>query len=529
LACRFTQVSVVQFLTSAEREREEIKLTRENRIDFTPGRDIDTTLSPMFYTDECVHLSLSRICTAHHSCAARRASRRQRTAASAGYGIVAAGDSPANRGRKGHLGRMTDVIEAKPEGRTAPRISGFTLILVATAIAGVASYVVTTLVPFRIGFARYALFAVFWSSMYLVVGALGGIQQEVTRGTGPARRVAAVPSRARNFGLVAAGTVFAAIVATAPLWVTSAFPSEGWNLVWPLAVGTASFVVVAVIGGSLYGVAAWVPIALMICVDALLRLAAVLLVLVFTTNVVALAWAVAVPFPLSLVILWPLVRRSIVGRTELDVGYRALTWNVARTIAAAASTGVMVSGFPLLLGLTSSAEPPVTVGLYILTITLTRAPLIIVAMSLQNYFLVIFRDHAAAFWRYFLQLQGIVLGGGIVLALAGWWIGPSVFGYLYPAEPRPDGAFIAVLVLSSALVGSMCVTAPAVLARSRHVVLTAGWISAAVATIGALLLPVDFTTRTLIALVGGPIIGLLVHGGYLALVASQARRSPEPS
>ena len=55
--------------------------------------------------------------------------------------------------------------------------------LVATMIAGIAAYVVTWLVPRQVGFAGYTVFAVFWSFMYLVVGTLGGIQQEVTRGT----------------------------------------------------------------------------------------------------------------------------------------------------------------------------------------------------------------------------------------------------------------------------------------------------------------------------------------------------------
>lgn len=423
------------------------------------------------------------------------------------------------------------MTDERPVGRKAvpqkaPRLSGFVIILIATAIAGVISYVVTILVPNRVGPALYVPFAVFWSAIYLVVGALGGIQQEVTRGTHPVP--AGEPpraSRARNFGLVAGVAIFALVLASAPLWLHAVFPTEGWALVWPLAIGTASFVIVAVLAGSLYGVAAWVPIASMISVDALLRLIGLSITLAFTTDVVALAWAVALPFPVTLLVLWPFIRRSIIGRSELDVGYRSLTWNVARTIVAATATGIMVSGFPLMLGLTSHSVPKALQGMFVLAITLTRAPLIVVAMSLQSYLVVQFRNHASHFWRQFLRLIGIVVAGGAALAIAGWLLGPPIYGVISPTGPQPDRAFFAILVGSSVLVAALCISAPAVLARSQHFVYTAGWVAAAVVTIGTLLLPVDFATRTITALVAGPVIGLLVHGSYLVTAGLRERRA----
>ncbi|MBB5642143.1 hypothetical protein [Cryobacterium roopkundense] len=410
--------------------------------------------------------------------------------------------------------------------RPRAKLSGFVLIMAATATAGIASYIVTWLVPNQIGFAGFAVFASFWSFLYLVVGTLGGIQQEVTRATTPIETAAGGrASRARNFGLVSGLLVFLVIVGSAPLWVASVFPADGWNLVWPLACGAAAYVMVAVLAGSLYGASQWVSVAFMIAVDAVLRLVAVGVVLVWTHDVVALAWAVAIPFPVTLVVLWPFIRRAIVGRTQLDVGYLALTWNVSRTMVAAASTGVMVSGFPLLLGLTSAGESSELLGLFILTITLTRAPLIIVAMSLQSYFLIMFRDIGDSFWKRFLSIQSLILGTAAVLAGVGWLIGPAVFGFLFPEQLQPEGWFIAVLVFSSALVGALCVSAPAVLARSQHFVYTAGWVIAAAVTLVALLMPLDFTQRTCLALVAGPVAGLLIHGIYLAL----SPRSHEPS
>ena len=406
----------------------------------------------------------------------------------------------------------------------ARSLSGFSLILIATIISGVASYVVTSIVFRQLDAATYATFAIFWSFIYLVVGALFGIQQEVTRGTRAVPKGApARVSRARNFGLVAGASVFAIIVASAPLWVSAAFPDDGWPLVWPLAVGAASFVMVAVLCGSLYGIAGWFPLALLMITDSFLRLIGIAAVLAVTDSTVALAWAVALPFPGSLVILWPFIRRAIVGRTQLDVGYRALTWNVARTMVAAASTGIMVSGFPLVLQFTSAGESAALVGLYVFCITLTRAPLIVIAISLQSYLIVVFRDAGTGFWKLFLRLQSVLVLAGIVLAAAAWWLGPPVFEFLFPDKQVPDGAFLAVLVASSALVGSLCISAPAVLARSEHVVYAAGWAVSAVVTVCALLVPVDFTTRTVLSLLVGPTAGIVVYGTYLVRARVRSR------
>lgn len=379
------------------------------------------------------------------------------------------------------------------------------------------------MVPRVIGLADYAVFAVFWAFMYLVIGALFGIQQEVTRGTRLVETTAPhTLSRSRNFAIAAAVGVFALITGTAPAWAASAFPQHEWSLVLPLAVGTASFVVLAVLIGTLYGLSEWAAVAALMLGDAVLRLAAVSVALVYTTDVVVLAWAVACPFLATVLVAWPLLRRRIANKTQLDVGYRRLTWNVARTVTAATSTGVMVSGLPLLLGLTSRDVAAEIVGLYILTLTLSRAPLIVVAMSLQSYLIVVFRD-GDRWARTFARLQAVVVASGAVLAVLGWWLGPLVFAFLFPGALVPEGSFIALLVGSSALVASLCICAPALLASDRHVAYSTGWLVAAVVTIVCLLTPTDFETRANLALVAGPLAGLIVTG--TAIAVGSTRRS----
>lgn len=404
------------------------------------------------------------------------------------------------------------------------RLDGFAVIIAATVIAGVAGYAVTWLVYRQAGPVDYAIFAVFWAAIYLVIGAISGVQQEITRATVPIEFGSSTrASRARNFAVVTSVGVFAVVVASAVFWADTVFPTEGWALVWPLAVGTGAYVLVAVLCGSLYGLSHWRSLALLIAADGLLRLSMLAVALVFTRDIVVLAWVVALPFPLTIILLWPLIRRGFVGRTTLDVGYRALSWNVARTVFAAASTAVLVSGFPLLLGVAAAGVERALVGELIFTITLTRAPLIVSVMALQSYFVVRFKQDAG--WRPFLGVQAIIAVGAVLLAVAGWWLGPAVFTWVSGAPFSLSGELIAVLVASSALVAMVSVSASAVLARSNHAVYTIGWLVAAVVTIVIILGPGDFLVRVGWALIAGPIAGLVVHGAWLAWSSRSASRA----
>jgi O-antigen/teichoic acid export membrane protein len=399
----------------------------------------------------------------------------------------------------------------------AKLLNGFSLIVAATVVAGAAGYLVTFLVYREVGPAAYALFAVFWAALYLVVGGLSGIQQEVARATHQLRIGPALhPGRARNFAVAATAIVFVVVVATAPLWASAIFRHAGWSLVWPLAVATGSYVVVATIGGSVNGLGQWGALSLMIAVDGVLRLAFLLICTALTHDVVALAWTVALPFPLTILLLWPFLRRGLVGRSELDVGYRALTWNVTRSVVASVSTAVLVSGFPLLLGITTEEVDPKFVGELIFTITLARAPLVVTVMSLQGFFVVKFRDAREDWWISFWRIQAMIFAGAVILSVLGWWLGPSVFEWISGRSTQIGGDLLAVLVASSALVAALVVSASAVLARSAHFVYSLGWVVAAVVTLIVMFTPIEIVPRVELSLLLGPTAGLAMHASWLA-------------
>ena len=279
---------------------------------------------------------------------------------------------------------------------------------------------------------------------------------------------------------------------------------------------------VATLSGSLYGVSQWRSVALLVGADGILRLVLLLLALLFTKDIVALAWVVALPFPIALVLLWRFIRRDFVGRSDMDVGFRALTWNVARTVLASASTAILVSGFPMLLGLTAKSEPGGLVGQLIFTITLTRAPLIVTVMALQSYFVVRFRDGERSMSRTFLSVLLLISIGTFLLAGLGCLFGGPLLEWVSGSRHISiEGNVIAVLVASSGLVAALSVTGSAVLARARHLVYSSGWFVAAIVTIGVMMTGIDFIPRVEAALILGPAAGLLVH---LAVFAARPRR-----
>ncbi|HEX4402437.1 MAG TPA: hypothetical protein VHZ98_14035 [Galbitalea sp.] len=410
-----------------------------------------------------------------------------------------------------------------------PARRGAPLIIAATVIAGIAGYAVTFLVLRFVGAAAYAVFAAFWAAMYLIVGGVSGVQQEIARATHPiAFGSRNRPNKARNFALITAGALFVLILVTSPAWAPFVFRADGEALVVPLAVGTSSYVLVATLSGALYGLSQWRSIFLMIITDGLLRLIFVLIVFIFTRDILWIAWAAALPLPLTIALLWRFIRPGLVGRSELDVGYRDLTWNVARTVLASISTAALVSGFPLILAVAGKSASATYVGHLIFAITITRAPLIVTVMALQSFFVVHFRENGRSSGRTLGLALGVLLLGGVLLATLAWWIGPSILNWLFGESGGIGSEFVTILVISSAMVAGLTVTGSAVLARSRHFVYSFGWVMAAITTILLMSLPIALTVRIESALLAGPVVGLLFHCVWLGWYARRHSASDVP-
>jgi O-antigen/teichoic acid export membrane protein len=385
-------------------------------------------------------------------------------------------------------------------------------VLAATAIAGAIGYIIQALVPGFVGASEYVAFSVFWSIVYLVVSALAGLQQEVTRATH--MRAAGEPPGWRvigAFGLCASAIALALLGASSPLWAPSLFGAQSAPLVIALLVGAVGYSFVALLSGALYGVRDWGGVAAMTVTDSAIRLCLICGALMIGAGTVVLGWAVALPFAIAVVSVWLFTGRRVRRDAAIDVGLRGLARNSISTVLASTATGLMISGLPFLLGITRQGIAPGLLASLILVITLTRAPLVIPLLALQSYLVVTFRDHPASARRRVVVWSAALVGASVVLAAAAIWVGPWVVNLLYGDRYALPSAAYAFIVLSAGLTGLLCITGPAVLAAGRHGWYLAGWATASVALVVLLSAPLARPEGILVALVAAPLFGVGVH------------------
>jgi O-antigen/teichoic acid export membrane protein len=395
---------------------------------------------------------------------------------------------------------------------TERRLRGLTRITIATVIAGLGGYAITIVVARGLGADAYASFAVFWGALYLFIGALAGIQQELTRAT---RRVETPDLHARRLvaGFVGVGALaVTAIIGLVVLaLVPIVFPEQGWPIVIPIAIGSGLSVIVAALTGALYGLHRWSMLATVIVLDVALRLAIILVTLLLGGDVLAVAWATVAPVPVVAMVLLFSVFRAGAPSFGLDVGARQLFTHVLSTVGAAVGQAVLVSGFPLFVGLAAHGEPDELVGSLVFALVLTRAPLVVVMLALQSYLVVRLRDHGHLARTVSVISIGLVVVG-VVLAVAAFLIGEPVLVLLAGPEFAVQPWVLAAMTLASVATGLLTLSGAAALARRRHALYVAGWtIAAAVAVVLLFVIPAGLELRLVLALAVGPVVGYVIH------------------
>lgn len=410
---------------------------------------------------------------------------------------------------------------------TGRRVNGLLVVIVATAIAGATGYVIQAVAGFGLTPAEYAGFGTYWATLYLVVGGVSGIQQEVSRASHPPE-ARAIPDRNTNLFAFASifGLLILAIVwGTAPLWAGRVFGEDAFVDVVAIGIGAASYAFFAAVCGVLYGRKAWIPLAVVTILDPALRLVLLSIAIASDAAQVWIDLAVVVPIPMTVIVAVLIVRRFVRGRTRVDVPLRGLVGNSAKTIVGATATAVLVSGLPLFIGASAASEDPTEVGALIFNITLTRAPLVIPFLALQSYLIVYFRESrkraAIALTRILLSVLALTAVASVLAGL----FAPAVIGALFGDDYVVSGWTVAGLVASAGLTGALCVTGPATIARSGHTAFLVGWVVAAVTLITVLFAPFDLITRTIAALALAPALGLMVHIGYLIAMGVRRRRA----
>ncbi len=388
----------------------------------------------------------------------------------------------------------------------------------ATVVTAICGYAVLYLAARALDPAGFSVFGVFWGAFGLVSGAAFGLLQEATREVRATRYTELLEGPTTRPLRVAAGVGIAAaviIAGTAPLWAPHVFVEVRTLSVGLLSLGLAGFCLHATVLGMLAGVDHWSQYATLMVTDAVSRVSIALVTFVAGWGIVGFLWA-TVGGALSwllLLILSPTARTAAALRTPGST--RTFLRGAAHSIAAAGASAILVMGFPVLLKATSG-ELGAAGGVVILAVTLTRAPLLVPLTAMQGNLIAYFVDHRAKRLRALLGPTAIVAGIGGVGVLAAGLVGPWLIRTFFGADYQLDGALLAWLTAAAVSIALLTVTGAAAVAAALHRAYSLGWVGATVASALLLTLPFDLPTRTVVALLCGPLVGIAVHLTALA-------------
>ncbi|KAA1380673.1 lipopolysaccharide biosynthesis protein [Aeromicrobium fastidiosum] len=396
-----------------------------------------------------------------------------------------------------------------------------------TAVLGVCGLVILLFAARALGAADYAVFGLFWSALFFAVAVLSGVHQETTR----AAASAGVGSGERGtplirFALVMALSAGVLIAATSPWWVRPTLGAEHGELAVVVALGATGYTLTAVMCGVLAASGRWGAFSVLSMTEGLGRLAAVAIVLALALGTTPLAWAVISVYPLMLAIgAWSVLRRPGVTTRVPDSMGRLLS-NTLHTVTAATAIAALVNGFPLLMATFAGDASQETVGAMTLAVMLTRAPLLVPLVGAQGLLITMFASPGRSPWPLISKLLVGVAVVGVVLASLAGTLGPWVLRTAIGENFSLPGHVLAMLVVSSAALGALSLSSPALLAANQHVAYVIGWVVATALAVFLLwVLPLSLELRAPLALLIGPLVGLAWHLGALARHSTKDRRS----
>ena len=443
-----------------------------------------------------------------------------------------------------------DTAEAQPSG-TITRYQSLAL-LGSSVLAAASTLVVTMIAQRALTGSELTEFLLFWSALFTVTGIITGLQPEITRAVGTARTHAAAggvasahpasdgtpaPQGARVVTVAAAlGAVAGALVlVSSPLWAGQQIPHSAAVGVTVMAVGVFLYALQATISGVAAGEDRWYLFATVGGMESAGRLLLMLAVALLIPSLAGLEVATVIPMGLWLILALVTFsgRRLWVARADVPAG--RLTVNILWSFLSSAAAAMLMMGFPNVLKASGAAESePVVLGTLILAISITRSPIMIPLQAFQGVAVSAFLKQRHRPVAAFIKPAAAVVAVGAVGALAAYLVGPLLFRLIYPPaagaesayEAAASGLSLGALVFASALLALMTLSGNMALAVNQHRIYLAGWVVAAVVTLGlAFLLPAPLVPRAVVALAVGPVCGFVVHmvGVSMASRAEETR------
>ncbi|MGB3664277.1 hypothetical protein [Mycolicibacter algericus] len=406
--------------------------------------------------------------------------------------------------------RSTGGLPAGPVTRASVARVG-----TATLLSALCGYAVLYLAARDLDPAGFSVFSVFWGAFGLVAGAANGLLQETTREVRFAREVGTGRPSTRHTrplwvaGL--AGVVAAGLVAgTSPLWSGHVFVEARWLSVGLLCFGLANFAVHATLLGMLAGTNRWTQYGALMVTDAGIRVAVATATFAVGWGLVGFLWATVAGAMAWLLLLAASPAARSAARLLTPVGTTDFLRGAAHSITAAGASAILVMGFPVLLQATYG-ELGAQGGVVILAVTVTRAPLLVPLTALQGNLIAHFVDQRGRRLRALsipaASVAAVGAAGAVAAGLVGPWLLRSVFGPDYHAS----GPLLAGLTAGATAIALLTLTGAATVAAALHRAYAMGWVGATVASTLLLMLPLELPTRTVVALLCGPLVGIAAH------------------
>jgi hypothetical protein len=249
--------------------------------------------------------------------------------------------------------------------------------------------------------------------------------------------------------------------------------------------------------------------------DAVIRVAVAVATFVIGWGLVGFLWATVAGAMAWLIMIVASPTTRAAARLLTPGNTATFLRGAAHSITAAGASAILVMGFPVLLKATSN-ELGADGGVVILAVTLTRAPLLVPLTAMQGNLIAHFVDERTERLRALIAPAALVGGIGALGVLAAGLVGPWLLRVGFGADYYAGGALLAWLTAAAVAIAMLTLTGAATVAAAMHRAYALGWVGATVASTLLLLLPLPLETRTVVALLCGPLVGIGVHLGALS-------------